>query len=385
MRQILQLLSLSTSIAASLPALSSQLLLSVASKPLSVAETLIHGLWSTASSVDFFTSVEHESSDRTFDTKAEQVLFFTDRPIVSDGNGQVLKFLSGSSEAQRSDVTMGQISVNNAQVLPSGIAPPEELHERNLSTAITSIQVNDTYQDLERFLNEIEKTCKESAPRKVCIFIPGFCMSFGQSIASAAALQKYSNIPVILYSWPSQDLPFIWNYFNDSKLNERSMSLHGSKMIDAITKRIGAEKIILVGFSQGAKLAVQYALKRQHSAQGEIPTPFFAQVLSRADQSCGDFQDNLPTILNNSTATALFVSKQDRLLLVSGHLLHGRLLVASKRTGSISPDEFEVPDHLEETLHLIDDSGSDNKITNHTFNARGIANWLTTLRVSSQN
>lgn len=379
MKAILQLLSLSTSVATSLPAIASPLQGGVALKPVSMAKSLFRGLRVTVSSVDFFTSVEHDESGTSLEGSTELVQFFTDRPLKIDSNGQVMKFLSGGLEAQPGELTMGRISVHNAKVLPTGIAPPDELKEHHERNASTSIKINETYRNLDRFLDEIEKTCNDSSAQKVCIFIPGFCMSFDQSIASAGALQKYSGIPVILYSWPSQDSPFVWNYFVDASCNERSLSQNGSKIIDAIASRIGAEKMILVGFSQGAKLAAQYAVHRQTS--NEHAEPFYAQVLSRADQPEGDFQNNLPSILSNAKSTALFVSRSDHLLLVSGHLLHRRLFTASRRAGSATQDKFVVPAELEESLHVIDDSSSNNRITNHTFNARGIANWLNSLRL----
>jgi esterase/lipase superfamily enzyme len=378
-RAILQLISLSTSlVSSSLPAFPSQLQSGTVLKPIAVARSLIFGLKSTASRVDFFSTVEHEQAESPLVGSTEDVLFFTDRPIKFDSNGQVLKFLPGELN---NAVTLGQISVNNAKVLPHGIAPPDELNEHIQNNIVTTMQVNETYKDLESFLDKIDVAIKQSTAQKVCIFIPGFSMTFDQSIASAGALQKYSKIPVVLYSWPSQDSPFVWSYFADQSLNERSLSLNGSKMMDAITNRFGADKVILVGFSQGAKLAVQYALERQNAAQGRNLDPFFAQVYSRADLPRGDFQENLPDILNNARTTALFVSTRDRLLLLSGHILHRRMLSASDRTGSATRHDFIVPAEFEESLHVIDDSISNNKITNHTFNARGIANWLEERRV----
>lgn len=379
MKAILQLLSLSTSLTTSLPAIGSPLQSSVVLKPITIARSLFRGLKFTVSSVDFFTTVEHDANVTLRDGATEQVQFFTDRPIKFNEDGSVVKFLSGGLEAQPAELTMGRISVHNAKVLPTGIAPPDELKEHGQENSATSIQINDVYRNLDRFLDEIERTCNESDAKKICIFIPGFCMSFDQSIASAGALQKYSKIPVVLYSWPSQDSPFVWSYFADASCNEKSMSQNGSKIIDAIANRIGAEKVVLVGFSQGAKLAVQYAVERQSSAAGA--DPFYAQIFSRADQPQGDFQTNLPVILNNAKSTALFVSRNDHLLLVSGHLLHRRLFAANKRIGSVSYDKFVVPAEFEQALHLIDDSASNNKITNHTFNARGIANWLNSLNV----
>lgn len=328
--------------------------------------------------LNFFNSVVHEKDGQQITagtTGAQSVKFFTDRSL-SDEKGY-LEFLPGSKNGnQLSPVTMGEMSISDARVLPTAFASPaEEAAHRDLSTKAS---VQELYQNTNDFLDSIQRSSKENPMHKVMVVIPGFGMTHDQGIATAANLQAESGMPVVYYSWPSQDKPLVSAYKVDERKDDLSLARHGNQMIDAIADRIGAENMVLVGFSQGGKMAIEAAIARQEK-RGAGAKPFYAQVFSRADEPKSVFQANINSILNNAEYTAVFASPHDRLLFGSAFMPHHLEpgLKPGWRTGAST--DYQVPANLATRFQVIDDSNVNNGKTNHIFNTSGIADWLKSL------
>ncbi len=328
--------------------------------------------------LNFFNSIRHEKDGTQIapgTTGIQAVKFFTDRSVSNEKG--YLEFLPGSKELnQVNSVISGEMSISDARVLPTAFASPaEEAAHRHLSTRAN---VQELYQSTDDFLNSIERASKENPKHKIAIVIPGFGMTHDQGIATAANLQAESGLPVVYYSWPSQDKPLVSAYKIDEQKDHVSLSRNGNQMINAIADRIGAENIVIVGFSQGGKMAIEAAIARQ-GERGAGAKPFYAQVFSRADGPKTEFQANISSILNNAEHTAVFASPHDRLLFGSAfmphHLEHG--LKPGWRTGAST--NYEVPTALASRFQVVDDSNVNNGKTNHIFNTRGIADWLRNL------
>lgn len=326
--------------------------------------------------LNFFNSITHVKDGQQIGEGAQTVKFFTDRSMSSEKG--YIEFLPGSKDVnQVNPLTTGEMSISDARVLPTAFASPaEEASHKHLST---KGNVQRLYQNTNDFLNSIEGASKESPNHKIAIVIPGFGMTHDQGIATAANLQAESGMPVVYYSWPSQDKPLISAYKVDERKDDVSLSTHGNQMINAIADRIGAENIVIVGFSQGGKMAIEAAIARQKE-MGAGAKPFHAQVFSRADAPKTAFQSNITSILNNAEHTAIFASPHDRLLFGSAfmpqHLEPG--LKPGWRAGAST--NYHVPAALASRFQVIDDSNFNNGKTNHIFNTGEIANWLKNLK-----
>ena len=326
--------------------------------------------------LNFFNSITRERDGQQIAEGAETVKFFTDRSVTNEKG--YIEFLPGSKDPNKvNPLITGEMSISDARVLPTAFASPtEEASHKHLST---KGNVQGLYQNTNDFLNSIERASKESPNHKVAIVIPGFGMTHDQGIATAANLQAESGMPVVYYSWASQDKPLISAYKIDEQKDNVSLSTHGNQMINAIADRIGAENTVIVGFSQGGKMAIEAAIARQHE-RGAGARPFYAQVFSRADAPKAEFQSNIRSILNNAEHTAVFASPHDRLLFGSAfmpqHLEQG--IKPGWRTGAST--EYDVPIVLASRFQVVDDSNVNNGKTNHIFNTRGIAYWLKNLK-----
>lgn len=323
---------------------------------------------------NFFNSVVHDRDGQQAMPGSQAVIFFTDRPM-SDKKGYIEFLPAGKNPRELEDTTMGQMSVTGARVLPTALASPaEEQAHRGLKTRA---QVDQIYKTEEDFLNSIEHASRNNPDHKVGVMIPGFPMSHDQGLATAAALQAESGMPIVLYSWPSEDKPLLSAYNRDERRDDLSLSVHGSKIINDIADRIGPENMVLVGFSQGGKMAIEAAISRNKA--NEHSKPFFAQVFSRADGPAREFQANISSILSNAEHTAVFVSPHDRLLFGSALMpQHKEQFKPAWRTGATT--NYEVPSELRNRIQVIDDSSVNNGATNHIFNTRGIADWLKSLK-----
>lgn len=333
--------------------------------------------------INFFNSVKHEvDGPDKMDSNAQSVFFFTDRP-TSKTNGHT-EFLPATKDAgQLNSITLGKESISGARVLPTAFASPEELAAHK--HVQTTEQVQQIYSTKEKFLDDIAKASQESSNHKVAIFIPGFGMTHDQGIATAANLQSQSGLPVVYYSWPSQDKPDVLSYAIDEKKDEESLERHGMEMIESIADKIGPENLVIAGFSQGGKLAIKEAIERQKN--NPESKPFYAQIFSRADAPANEFQANIGKIINNAEHTVVLSSPHDRLLLGSAtlpsHLSAHNKFKPSWRVGTTT--HFEVPEKLNSRFQVIDDSSANNSsinktfATNHVLNTQAMANWLKSL------
>ena len=324
---------------------------------------------------NFFNSIVHDKDGHRTEPGSQQIKFFTDRPL-SDKNGYI-EFLPASKNPKELDaVTMGEMSVIGARVLPTALASKEE--EAAHRGVKTHAHVDQLYATEEEFLNSIQEKSKNNPDHKIGVMIPGFPMSHDQGIATAAALQAESGMPIVLYSWPSLDKPLLSAFKKDERKNELSLSDHGSKIINEIANRIGPENMVLIGFSQGGKMAIEAAISRNKT--NDKAKPFYAQVFSRADGPAREFQANISPILNNAEHTVVFASPHDRLLfgsaLMPQHKDHE--LKPGWRTGATI--QYEVPHELRNRFQVIDDSAVNNGASNHVFNTRGISDWLKSLK-----
>jgi esterase/lipase superfamily enzyme len=330
---------------------------------------------SKVAGLNFFNSIMHDGNAAGTMAGAQEIKFFTDRP-VSNEKGYIEFLPASRNPGQLDSIKMGQVSITDARVLPTALASPQEETEHRNSN--TTAHLTQLYGNEEEFLKSIEQASKDSPDHKVAVMIPGFPMTHDQGIATAANLQAESGIPVVLYSWPSQDKPLISAYKGDEKKDELSLALHGNKIINDIANRIGAENMVLIGFSQGGKMAIQAAIARQKETRGA--KPFFAQAFSRADGPALEFQENITPILKNAEHTVVLASPKDRLLLGSAFMLQHEQspFFPAWRTGSIT--KYKIPPELTSRFQVIDDSSSNNGTTNHIFNTHEIAHWLKSLK-----
>jgi esterase/lipase superfamily enzyme len=327
--------------------------------------------------VNFFDKVVHEPQSANKAAADQSVLFFTDRATSKSSDGNIDKFQPSNVSNTAKEITMGKLAVSNPAVLPSAFAAPAE--EKAHAGQTTRMHVQETYSNRNQFLDSVQKQCELSGSRKIGIMVPGFGMTFDQGLSCTAKLQQESGMPMVYDSWPSRDAVKLSAYIADEKNDEKSMKAVGGPMIDAIADRIGANNIVIVGFSQGSKIATQYAIDRQQSSNGTAQ-PFFAQAFTRSDGARTEFQNNISDVLNNAEHTALYNSPHDRLLIGSASLLHQHNFRKEHRTGTGLAKDFIVPDNLNDRFEVIDNSSANNGGSNHIFDSSGVAAWLKTLK-----
>lgn len=196
-------------------------------------------------------------------------------------------------------------------------------------------------QDFARLVNGKLAT---STKKDVFIYVHGYKVVFDNPVLVATELWHYLGYEgvFIAYSWPST--PSRWAYFTDAETTSTSAFQLGT-LLEYLAEETDAERIHIVGYSQGTRLVVKslyrLALKYQYETREQVNQRLRIGnvILIGSDidrQLMGTYI--VDGLLDAMDSLTVYVSSKDKALGLSRFLLGRRRLGEMFQEGEISPD-----------------------------------------------
>jgi esterase/lipase superfamily enzyme len=207
----------------------------------------------------------------------------------------------------------------------------------------------------ERFARLVNAKLAVSEQKDIFIYVHGYKVVFDNPVLVAAELWHYLGYEgvFIAYAWPST--PSRWAYFADAETTATS-AFHFGTLLEYLAEQTDAERIHIIGYSQGTRMVVdgvfRLALKYQdetlEAAQKHLRIGKIILIGSDIDrQLMGSYiVDGLLDAMDNMT---VYVSSKDKALGLSRFLLGRQRLGEMFAEGEIRP---EVAAFLEDSTEL---------------------------------
>jgi esterase/lipase superfamily enzyme len=218
------------------------------------------------------------------------VPFFTNRAIDADDRGRTY-YGSG-----RGSAGAGSCTVN--------LRKPEALDGAAKVIAVQQQTAADVLASLD-------------ASKPVVLYVHGYNIGFEKGCRRAARIQQNLGIvgQLVLFSWPA-DGKFL-NYMRDVADLEWSVSELRTTLL-LLTERFGAEQMVLLGHSLGARGLYQALIELAQTA--DLDTRFGHLVLAAPDIDRDRFLQDAASLARLVEQTTVYVSSRDRALAISGEL-----------------------------------------------------------------
>ena len=196
----------------------------------------------------------------------------------------------------------------------------------------------------EQFAQLVNAKLAASQQKDIFIYVHGYKVVFDNPVLVAAELWHYLGYEgvFIAYAWPST--PSRWAYFSDAETTATSALLFGT-LLEYLAEQTDAERIHIIGYSQGTRMVVdgvyRLALKYQHEtpeeAQKHLRIGSIVLIGSDIDrQLMGSYiVDGLLDAVDNLT---VYVSSRDKALGLSRFLLGRRRLGEMFAEGELRPE-----------------------------------------------
>ena len=199
------------------------------------------------------------------------------------------------------------------------------LHREHVSC--DKILTGSPQKDKEEFLKRLEAALDSSGADKVCVYVHGAEDSFNGSAEDAASLAYSLEMPLIMYSWPSN--PKASGYFVDGGNNEWSQG-HFNMFINDLSEFSKKRKIdvVIVSHSMGNRLVVRAAHLLQNSrivSDAELVSP---------DIDAETFKHYIMGMENKGATIRLYSSTHDKMLALS-QMLHGGYFRLGEGVGTV--------------------------------------------------
>ncbi len=180
---------------------------------------------------------------------------------------------------------------------------------------------------------------------RLLVFVHGFNTRFESAVYRFAQFVTDSGADAapVLFTWPSRGKLFDYEYDRDSAIYSRDA------LEEALTKAADAPQIkemTVVAHSMGTYLTME-ALRQLAIRRGGLPPKINNVVLASPDIDPQVFAHQFEALGPNPPHITIFVSRDDRALLIS-RLLAGNLL----RLGSIDPTQEPYRSRLEANGHI---------------------------------
>jgi esterase/lipase superfamily enzyme len=164
-----------------------------------------------------------------------------------------------------------------------------------------------------------ESYVRELKPTDALIFVHGFNNSFDDAAFRMAQIVwdlGYRGLPV-LFSWPSRGGALNYLYDRDSAIGARR---HFIELLQILQKHHGIEKIHVLSHSMGNFLVVD-ALANHASTSD--PVRIAELIMAAPDVDRNQFIDEIPLVQQITKGLTLYVSSNDRALVVSRTIAGG--------------------------------------------------------------
>lgn len=180
---------------------------------------------------------------------------------------------------------------------------------------------------------------------RLLVFVHGFNTRFESSVYRFAQLVADSKADAapLLFTWPSRGKLFDYEYDRDSAIYSRDA------LEEALAKAADApdvKEMTVVAHSMGTYLTME-ALRQLAIRRGGLPPKLNNVVLASPDIDPQVFSQQFHALGPNPPHITIFVSRDDRALLIS-RLLAGNLL----RLGAIDPTQEPFRSRLEANGHI---------------------------------
>lgn len=197
------------------------------------------------------------------------------------------------------------------------------------------------------FAARVNDRLANSQQKDIFIFVHGFRVVFDNPVLVASELWHFLGYQGVFmaFAWPST--PSGWAYFADAETTSTS-AYQLSTLLEYLADETDAERIHVVGYSQGTRLVVnamyRLALKSRHETPEEVGARLRIGnvILVGSDidtELMGTYLiDGLLDVMDTLT---IYVSERDKALGFS------RFLLGRRRLGEMFPDDEITPDTLE--------------------------------------
>jgi esterase/lipase superfamily enzyme len=180
---------------------------------------------------------------------------------------------------------------------------------------------------------------------RLLVFVHGFNTRFEASVYRFAQLvvDSRADAAPLLFTWPSRGKLLGYEYDRDSAIYSRDA------LEEALAKAADAPKVkemTVIAHSMGTYLTME-ALRQLAIRRGGLPAKINNVVLASPDIDPQVFAHQVQALGPNPPHITIFVSRDDRALLIS-RLLAGNLL----RLGSIDPTQEPYRSRLEANGHI---------------------------------
>jgi esterase/lipase superfamily enzyme len=209
------------------------------------------------------------------------------------------------------------------------------------------------FDNTDDFISAVKSVQDKRSDKRVIVFVHGYNCSFEKAMKIGSKLSYGTTLPVIVYSWPSQN--HILAYSAD-ECNAEWSALDFEHILNLLSQKFGTENLTLISHSMGCRIIVWALNPYSNTLATQAANP---ERLQHIFFSCPDidkdtFAKYYSRIANASKDTKIFVSSKDMRLAIS-QALHG-----SSRLGRPVRHSHEVP--LIPGIETVDFSALDHGI-----------------------
>ncbi len=203
------------------------------------------------------------------------------------------------------------------------------------------------------FLDRIKTSLDQSGQQDLCVYVHGAEDAFEDSMQDAAELEYSMQLPLVMYSWPSD--PKMRGYFIDGSNNEWSQGHFDTFCKDLIAFRAQHPcKVILISHSMGNRLVIR-----------SIPVNFGTGLLKQCELVSPDMDADTCRhyamgFSEGPAKIRLFVSNKDKMLPISQMLAGGYYRLGEAANPVSIPEEWKAtvnPDLIERIDFTAVDKG----------------------------
>ncbi|UCH46604.1 MAG: alpha/beta hydrolase [Betaproteobacteria bacterium] len=270
----------------------------------------------------------------------------------------VASFSLGEANMTWEEARRISLAKNRTEEYPLKVTDVEEfgILDRSFHPFVDAeTRAQESNEPAQRFAQLVNAKLEISEKKDIFIYVHGYKVVFDNPVLVAAELWHYLGYEgvFVAYAWPST--PSRWAYFADAETTATS-AFHFGTLLEYLAEQTDAERIHIIGYSQGTRMVVdgvyRLALKYQdetpEEAQKHLRIGKIILIGSDIDrQLMGSYiVDGLLDAMDNVT---VYVSSRDKALGLSRFLLGRQRLGEMFGEGEIRP---EVEAFLEDNAEL---------------------------------
>jgi len=209
------------------------------------------------------------------------------------------------------------------------------------------------------FLDRIKSSLDQSGQEDLCIYVHGAEDAFEDSVQDAAELEYSMELPLVMYSWPSD--PKMRGYFIDGSNNEWSQAHFDTFCKDLIGLRAQHPmKVILTSHSMGNRIVIR-------SIPVILGTGLIKQCeLISPDMDADTCRHYAMGVTEGPAKIRIFVSNKDKMLPIAQMLAGGYYRLGEAANPMSIPEEWKATANPE-LFERIDFTAVDKGFRGHSI------------------